>query len=207
MIDINSINREIQLARFELNDSSNIKGILSLRTRKRIWKAMLDPEDTEGTYRRRTSLRILCVEQVKHHWYRAFPRDERVDEMIALTQDVVEQREDADTSQQRAESFLVDVLDEIDDFNSITEPASFVADAASSTVISACHRYLDYDIANSAEEDDERLPDALDTSYCCASAAAGALNWQPIEDTDVDARRAFWLWYLDEAIPAVLEAQ
>ena len=207
MIDSNSINREIQLARIELNDSTNIKGILSLRTRKRVWKAMLDPEDTEGTYRRRTSLRILCVEQVKHHWYRAFPHDERVDEMIALTQDVVEQREDADTSQQRAENFLVDVLDEIDDFNSITEPASFVADAASSTVISACHRYLDYDIANSAEEDDERLPDALDTSYCCASAAAGALNWQPLEDTDVDARRAFWLWYLDEAIPAVLEAQ
>ncbi|OLO53443.1 Imm5 family immunity protein [Actinomyces oris] len=204
MIDSNSINREIQLARIELNDSTNIKGILSLRTRKRVWKAMLDPEDTEGTYRRRTSLRILCVEQVKHHWYRAFPHDERVDEMIALTQDVVEQREDADTSQQRAENFLVDVLDEIDDFNSITEPASFVADAASSTVISACHRYLDYDIANSAEEDDERLPDALDTSYCCASAAAGALNWQPLEDTDVDARRAFWLWYLDEAIPAVL---
>ena len=207
MIDSNSINREIQLARIELNDSTNIKGILSLRTRKRVWKAMLDPEDTEGTYRRRTSLRILCVEQVKHHWYRAFPHDERVDEMIALTQDVVEQREDADTSQQRAENFLVDVLDEIDDFNSITEPASFVADAASSTVISACHRYLDYDIANSAEEDDERLPDALDTSYCCASAAAGALNWQPLEDTDVDARRAFWLWYLDEAIPAALQAQ
>ena len=204
MIDINSINREIQSARFELNDSTNIKGILSLRTRKQIWKAMLDPEDTEGTYRRRTSLRILCVKQAKHHWYRAFPHDERVDEMIALTQDVVEQREDADTSQQRAESFLVDVLDEIDNFNSITEPASFVADAASSTVISACHRYLDYDVANSAEEDDERLPDALDTSYCCASAAAGALNWQPVEETDVAARRAFWLWYLDEAIPAVL---
>ena len=204
MIDINSINREIQLARSELNDSINIKGILSLRTRKRVWKTMLDPEDTEGTYRRRTSLRILCVEQVKHHWYRAFPHDERVDKMIALTQDVVEQREDADTSQQRAENFLADVLDEIDYFNSITEPASFVADAASSTVISACHRHLDYDIANSAEEDDERLPDALDTSYCCASAAAKVLNWMPVEETDVPARRAFWLWYLDEAIPTVL---
>ena len=24
------------------------------------------------------------------------------------------------------------------------------------------------------------------------------------EDTDVSARRPFWLWYLDEAIPAVL---
>ena len=92
MIDINSINREIQLARFELNDSSNIKGILSLRTRKRIWKAMLDPEDTEGTYRRRTSLRILCVEHVKLSWYRAFPHDHRIDDMIALTRDVVEQK-------------------------------------------------------------------------------------------------------------------
>ncbi|WP_349238445.1 Imm5 family immunity protein [Actinomyces oris] len=47
----------------------------------------------------------------------------------------------------------------------------------------------------------------LSTSPGCASAAAGALNWQPVEDTNVDARRAFWLWYLDEAIPAVLEAQ
>ncbi|WP_454932847.1 Imm5 family immunity protein [Actinomyces oris] len=47
---------------------------------------------------------------------------------------------------------------------------------------------------------------ALAASPGCTSAA-GALNWQPIEDTDVDARRAFWLWYLDEAIPAVLEAQ
>ena len=133
MIDIDSIDREIRLAHLELNDPTNVKGILPLAVRKRIWEAMLEPEDTEGTYRRRTSLRILCVEHVK-------------------------------------------VLDEIDDFDSVTEPASFVADAASSTVISACHRCLEYDIANSAEEDDERLPDALDTSYCCASAAAKVLN-------------------------------
>lgn len=204
MIDIDSIDREIRSARLELNDSTNVKGILPLRVRKRIWKAMLDPEDIEGTYRRRTSLRILCVEHVKPYWYRAFPHDGRVDEMISLAQDVIEQREEADFAQQRAENFLVNVLDEIDDFNSVTEPASFVADAASSTVISACHRYLDYDIANSAEEDDERLPDALDTSYCCASAAAKVLNWMPAEETNVAARRAFWLWYLDEAIPAVL---
>ena len=96
------------------------------------------------------------------------------------------------------------MLDEIDDFNPVTEPASFVADAASSTVISACYLDLEYDVANSAEEDDEKLPDALDTSYCCASAAAKVLNWMPVEDTDVAARRAFWSWYLDEAIPAVL---
>ena len=65
--------------------------------------------------------------------------------MIALAQDIVEQREEAGIVQRRVENFLVNVLDEIGDFNSVTEPASFVADAASSTVISACHRYLDYD--------------------------------------------------------------
>jgi hypothetical protein len=176
VIDIDSIDREIRLAHLELNDPTNVKGILPLAVRKRIWEAMLEPEDTEGTYRRRTSLRILCVEHVKLSWYRAFPHDHRIDDMIALTRDVVEQKKGADFAQRRAENFLQEVLDEIDDFDSVTEPASFVADAASSTVISACHRCLEYDIANSAEEDDERLPDALDTSYCCASAAAKVLN-------------------------------
>ena len=53
-------------------------------------------------------------------------------------------------------------------------------------------------------DDDEMLPDTLESSYSCASAAAGALNWQPLEQTDVPARRAFWTWYLDKAIPTVL---
>ena len=92
MIDIDSIDREIRLAHLELNDPTNVKGILPLAVRKRIWEAMLEPEDTEGTYRRRTSLRILCVEHVKLSWYRAFPHDHRIDDMIALTRDVVGQK-------------------------------------------------------------------------------------------------------------------
>lgn len=44
----------------------------------------------------------------------------------------------------------------------------------------------------------------LESSYSCASAAASALNWQPLELTDVPARRAFWTWYLNEAIPTTL---
>ena len=30
------------------------------------------------------------------------------------------------------------------------------------------------------------------------------MNWQPVEEVDVEARRAFWTWYLDEAIPWAL---
>ena len=98
----------------------------------------------------------------------------------------------------------MDVYDNVEDYNSITQPAVFVADGAAHAVSSATHRAPEYDISDDTLDDDEFLPDSLETSYACASAAAGALNWQPVEEADVVARRAFWLWYLDEAIPAVL---
>ena len=71
-------------------------------------------------------------------------------------------------------------------------------------VVSACSHNPHYDTADDTADDDELLPDSLESSYSCASAAANALNWVSIEETDVPARRAFWTWYLDEAIPQVL---
>ena len=79
-----------------------------------------------------------------------------------------------------------------------------MANGAVNLVGSALDRSLDFDVVGDIQDDDELLPDSLETSYCCASAAAKVLNWMPAEETDVAARRAFWLWYLDEAIPAVL---
>lgn len=71
-------------------------------------------------------------------------------------------------------------------------------------VMSACYRNPDYGTAGGDTDDDELLPDSLETNCCCAGAAVNALSRQPIENTDVPARRAFWTWYLDKAIPAVL---
>jgi hypothetical protein len=51
-----------------------------------------------------------------------------------------------------------------------------------------------------AEDDKDLDPEAYDTSYLCASAAARGLNGRP---ANIEARRAFWLWYLDEAIPQI----
>ena len=85
--------------------------------------------------------------------------------------------------------------------NAVTNPALMVADAATSMVISACYRNPDYDTADNDIDDEELAPDSYETSYMCASAAAGGLNWMPVEQVDVDARRNFWIWYLDEAIP------
>ena len=43
----------------------------------------------------------------------------------------------------------------------------------------------------------------LDCSYVCACAVAGGMNWRPADEVDLEARRAFWIWYLNEAIPSV----
>ena len=71
-------------------------------------------------------------------------------------------------------------------------------------VISACHRDPYYVIEEELEDDDELLPDSLDCSYACACAVAGGMNWRPVAEVDVEARRAFWMWYLNEAIPSAL---
>ena len=219
MIDMETVDREIRAARAELAAPGNVKGILSLPTRKLIWRAMLDPADDEISYQHRVRLKIACVRHVLPVWYRGFPGDQRVEEMITLTQDLMDRREtDTDQAQEDAESLLVGVIDDVNASATEVEPgllkpdatkeaSSFVADAASMMTISACYRDPDYDTAEESDDitdDDELLPDSLDESYSCASAAAGALNWMPVEQTDVPARRAFWTWYLNEAIPTVL---
>ena len=219
MIDMGAVDSEVRSARAELADPGNVKSILSLPTRKRIWRAMRDPDDDEVSYQHRIRLKMACVQHVHHLWYRAFPEDQRVEEMIALTQDLMDRRiTDVDQAQEYAESLLVGVIDDVNASATEVEPgvlkpevtkeiASFVADAASMMTISACYRDPDMDLWEEFDDmvdDDELLPDSLESSYSCASAAAGALNWQPLELTDVPARRAFWTWYLNEAIPTTL---
>ncbi len=219
MIDMTAVDREIQAARAELADTGNVKGILSLPTRKRIWRTMLDPDDDEVSYQHRIRLKVACVRHVLPVWYQGFPDDQRVEEMIALTQDLMDRRTtDIDQAQEDAESLLVGVIDDVNASATEVKPgvlkpdatkeaSSFVADAASHAVFSACYRDPDMDLWEEFDDmvdDDELLPDSLESSYSCASAAAGALNWMPVELTDVPARRAFWTWYLDEAIPTTL---
>ena len=203
MIDMAALNERIEAGRRELSNSNNIKGILSLATRMQIWKAMLDTDNAERSYRDRTRLNMACVRHVQFIWERAFPGDDGIEEMLSLTQELIDQTVDTDDAESRSGSFLNDV-----EARGTGDPAvlsaAMVADAASHMVDSACYRDLYAEIDEELVDDDELLPDTLDPSYSCSVAISGATNSMPIEKTDVVARRAFWLWYLDEAIPAVL---
>ena len=201
VIDMVAVNREVERGRAELAASS--EGILSLKQRTRIWIAMDDPDDPEASYRHRTYLKVACVRHVQHYWDRTFPSNPGVEEMLALTQALIDRKADPKRAEKQAEDFFDDIMAHTDVTPDL-EPAIRVADAASGTAMTACYRNPDYDIADGTEDDDELLPASLEPSYSCASAAAGGMNWQPAEELDIEARRAFWTWYLDEAIPWAL---
>ena len=199
-MDYNSLQKEIQRAHTEL--TKNNKGILSIGARMRLWEAMIDASQPEASYRRRTYLDMLCVRKVQYIWEQTFRGRPDINEMLSLAVSLTENRVDADDAERSAYRFFQSLGN--DATNPENDKAIFVANAAQHMVISACHRDPYYVIDEELEDDDELLPDSLDCSYACACAVAGGMNWRPAAEVDVEARRAFWMWYLNEAIPSVL---
>ena len=201
MIDIMTLAAEIKIAATEVGVDS--KGILSIGARMRLWEAMIDANQPEASYRRRTYLDMLCIRKVQYIWEQTFRGRPDIDEMLSLAASLTENRVDADDAERSAYRFFQSLGN--DATNPENDKAIFVANAAQHMVISACHRDPCYVIDEELEDDDELLPDSLDCSYVCACAVAGGMNWRPADEVDVEARRAFWLWYLNEAVPSVLE--
>lgn len=201
MIELSSVNEQIRIGRNEVVSSP--KAELSLRQRTNIWAAMNDPDDTEVSFRHRVALKLMCVRRVEYVWRDIVGDVSEIDEMTSLAEDLVSRDTSREERKARGERFLIDITNRYGGDKS-NYPVVMIANAVSDTVLSACYTEPDFDIADTTDNDDGMLPDLLEASYCCASAVAGALNWQSVEETDVPARRAFWLWYLDEAIPAVL---
>lgn len=200
MIDIMTLAAEIKIAATEVGVDS--KGILSIGRRMRIYAAMIDTQDVERSYRLRISLQEECVCHVQHLWVASFPNNPSLEDMLTLAHRVVERQVSADRAEIEAHRFFQS-LD-----RAATNPANYraimVVDAARQLVASTCYRDLYADIDDTIEDDDELLPDSLDCSYACACAVAGGMNWRPADEVDVEARWAFWMWYLNEAIPSVL---
>lgn len=203
MIDMLAVSSAINRAKIDL--SASPKGILSLESRTTIWIAMNDFADAEASYLNRTHLKVLCVNKVKSIWTQVFPADSSIDRMLQLTHALMGKNVDPGAAENDASRFLQNVIAKFGS-NATTNPALMAADAAAAMVVSACYRNPDYDTADNDIDDDELAPDSFETSYMCASAAAGGMNWMPVDQVDVNARRAFWMWYLDEAIPAALRS-
>ena len=191
---------EIKIAATEVGVDS--KGILSIGRRMRIYAAMIDTQDVERSYRLRISLQKKCVRHVQHLWTASFPNNPSLEDMLTLAHRVVERQVSADRAEIEAHRFFQSLGRAAT--NPVNHRAIMVADAARQLIASTCYRNPYADIDGTIEDDDDLLPDSLDCSYACACAVAGGMNWRPADEVDVEARRAFWMWYLNEAIPSVL---
>ena len=191
----------IQVGRIEV--ASDAKGILTLKRRTQIWETMLNSWGRSKFYYQLMYLQINSVHHVHTIWDRSFPEDPGVLKMLELAQLVMEEKVDSEWAINSAFKFT-QKLDTTIPQNITYSPALFVADAAAGTVVLAAHRDMTDIVTDPIDDDDELAPEGFYPSYQCASAAAGGMNWMPVDQVNVEARRAFWMWYLDEAIPASL---
>lgn len=187
----------LETARRELSTSAD--GSVSLRARADIWKELAVASDPGTAYARRVCLNDACVRHVQHRWIERFPNDAGVERMLGLAREVVAGGVDEPTASDARDRFYVDVVD-TRKYGSDAS-AMFVGLAAANTVLEALNP--DNFDAIPVEEDDEDLdPAAYDTSYLCASAVARGLNGR---SANVEQRRAFWRWYLCDAIPEIYQ--
>ena len=172
-------------------------GNLRLDRRAVLWEVLAAMADARTSYLRRVRLNAMCVRHVLGRWRERFPHDDSVEQMLQLGERVVAGKTDPDAAIAERDRFYVEVVETRkygDD-----PSAMFVGLAAANTVVEALVED-NGDAIPGAEDDEDLDPEACDTSYLCPSAAARGLNGRP---ANIGARRAFWLWYLDEAIPEI----
>lgn len=172
MIDMGAVRAEVEAARAELLDEEdNPKAILSLGARKRVWRAMIDPEEPEASYRRRIEVKMACVRRAQHYWEHYHPGDQRVQEMLDLAQSLLDGQEtNTRKALKQAKKFRKDVWTDESNWSKEGDRATYAAYGAVFMVVSACSRDPYVDITGPETNDIDLLPDSVETSYYCACA-------------------------------------
>lgn len=136
-------------------------------------------------------LEELCARRAYPHWRAAFPGDD--DPMVLLEMALA----GPDEHLGRALNALHTKLDDV------MTPDTFRACYAGRACLTTARHALAGEITDPSAGNGELGIDPLDWTPCFLAglAEAGGATWEP--DTDVAARRAYWRWYLVEAVPSV----
>ena len=132
---------------------------------------------------------MACVRRVQHYWEQYHPGDQRVQEMLDLTQSLIDGQEtNTRKALKQAKKFRKDVWNDDSDWSKEDDRATDTAYGAVFMVVSACSRDPYDDITGPETNDIDLLPDIIETSYSCACAATGATNTSRVHQTDVPVR-------------------
>jgi len=170
-------------------------GHLPLPARRAV-RAHFGDTDERGAGRRRLfDLYRRCVERVLAVWTSERAGDDRPARMIQLAEGVMFGQLDEQDVKPEYDEFAVD----LDDRNQELGPRVFASGRAAADLVWSAAT-ADYGDEIPAGADDEDLdPDMMSPDYF-ASLAEASFFGEP--DEDPEARRRFWRWYLDEAVPA-----
>jgi Immunity protein Imm5 len=152
----------------------------------------------ESGHRRRFALARHCAESVLGRWRGERPDDDRPAELITLAERLLAGEADGERASRTAVDFATDVYDLLDE--AIGEPALNAAMAADRLITAA---RWDDDAERLAETHDDEDADASEweTAFWASMADAPSLPKMGIPE-HAEPRRAFWRWYLEQAVPA-----
>jgi Immunity protein Imm5 len=136
-------------------------------------------------------------------WESSWPGDRTPHDLLALADAVIEGKTNRKEGARRRNRGF-DALDDLSNRSRNKIPVG-VGYAAAQTVATA----LGYDALNPSEvhpdlDDDGVQPEEHDSSYFAALVRAGGPPWDPA--SSVERRRAFWDWWLSEAVQAAAQA-
>jgi len=172
---------------------------LTLGRRQAIWAAFGprgDAAQPTDAWRARTRLAISTARQVLDLWERARPEDHVVRQAIESADDLVD--DPAQIAEARA--FRDHVLRHLDHLAART-PVDVVSAgyAGAMALDTAIHDHA-FDPANLDDRrtDGDIDSEYLDASFHAANAFANGTIWDAA--SDADARRTFWMWWLDQVL-------
>ncbi|RRD03885.1 hypothetical protein EII34_11905 [Arachnia propionica] len=173
-----------------------------------VWQALLQDPGTPASRSRIARLEGACVRHVQPIWDAAHPGDPAVEQRLQLAEDLLEGRVvlPAEDPRLDLEAFIEWVTSHHGgEYDSATAPALFVLDAAQRALITAgwaarghgARSFLDCPEGYLDADDD---PWSTAADHACACAVGGA-PWEEPARVDLAARRRFWTWWLDVAVP------
>lgn len=198
----------IRLAKSHLQESAD--GVLPKRDRILIWQcfgprtrhmAWLDVS-AGGAARARYTVERECLVHGLSIWDTAFPGDRLPERAIELADRVLTDRSLVDKATKACQSYWheADNLSaNLFDTDPSQQHVAMICYAAS-RLLSVAIRDQPF---NELDPDDPAFltfdPYREDPAWCVSNAVAGGSEFE--SGSDVEARRRFWLWYLDDAVP------
>lgn len=194
------------------------KGFLDLSDRKMIWKSLgefcyedgrnyydiINPSTKRVTIplKKRVRLGEICVEKVLHLWDTKTNNDPKPKNLLKLINSYLYGKTSGETLYNECESFAGFWYVDVQDYDELYSMSAYT------TTRLAYRALLDESFIGREYDDctkDVDMDEAWDADY--TASLAYSLCLENLGEWDKEKRREFWLWYINDAVPQVLNTK